>query len=111
FHIGKAIESLSDRKTAEAASSQQYAMTAINNIALLLSEVFDQLQHAMKNAQPGGKGKKQSLSQLRKMQEQLNKNMEQARQQLQQEGPQKSSGNRGQMSEQLAKMARQQQLI
>ena len=45
------------------------------------------------------------------MQEQLNKNMENARQQLQQQGQQKQTGNRGQMSEQFAKMARQQQLI
>src|SRR5690606_12704209 len=111
FNTEKAIENLSDRKITETASNQQYTMMAINNVALLLSEVYEQLQKAMQNAQPGGKGKKQSLSQLRKMQEQLNKNMENARQQLQKEGQVKTSGSRGQMSEQLARMARQQQLI
>jgi hypothetical protein len=46
------------------------------------------------------------------MQEQLNKNMQKARQQMQQEGQKgQSKPGKGQMSEQLAKMAREQQLI
>ena len=114
FNITKALESLSERRTAEANRNQQYAMTAVNNLALMLSEVSEQLQKARKNAQSGGKGKQQSLSQLSKMQEQLNKNMQKAREQMQKAGQQPETGQRqgkGPMSEQLARMAREQQLI
>jgi len=67
----------------------------------------------MQNAQQGGKGKQKSLSQLRQMQEQLNQNMQKARQQMQQQGiqPEKGMQGKGQMSEQMAKMAREQQMI
>ncbi|MEO8793820.1 MAG: hypothetical protein ABI390_00065 [Daejeonella sp.] len=107
------LENLSDRKIPEANRNQQFAMTSINNLALMLSEALDQLQKAQRNAQSGGKGKKkQSLSQLSKMQEQLNKNMQQARQQMQQEGGQgKQSQGKSSMSQSLAKMAREQQMI
>src|SRR5690606_13199344 len=111
YNLNKTVGYLADRRTADAASAQQYDMTAVKNTALLRTGVFEQLQNAMKNAQPGS-GKKQSLAQLRKMQEQLNQNMEKARQELEQgrqgEPRQKAGGD---MSEQLARMARQQQLI
>ncbi|HEY1025225.1 MAG TPA: DUF4175 family protein, partial [Sphingobacteriaceae bacterium] len=114
-NIGQALENLSERRTAQANRNQQFAMTSINNLALMLSEVSEQLQRAMKNAKSGGKGGRQSLSQLSKMQEQLNRNMQRAREQMQKEGMQQNQpGQRqgkGLMSEQLAKMAREQQLI
>ncbi|WP_026897397.1 coiled-coil domain-containing protein [Daejeonella oryzae] len=113
FNVKTALESLADRQTAEANRSQQFAMTSINNLALMLSEALDQLQKAQKNAKSGSKGKKsQSLSQLSKMQDQLNKNMQKARQQMQQEGKNgQARQGKGSMSEQLAKMAREQQMI
>ncbi|MDP3467139.1 MAG: hypothetical protein Q8S11_02320 [Daejeonella sp.] len=115
FNVGKAIESLGERRTAEANRNQQFAMTSINNLALMLSEALEQLQQAQQNGKPGGKGKqKQNLSQLSKMQEQLNKNMQKAREDMQKQRQQKS-GQQGkssrEMSEQLAKMAREQQMI
>ncbi|HQT22112.1 MAG: hypothetical protein B7X86_05370 [Sphingobacteriales bacterium 17-39-43] len=115
FNVGKAIESLGERRTAEANRNQQFAMTSINNLALMLNEALEQLQQAQQNGKPGGKGKqKQNLSQLSKMQEQLNKNMQKAREDMQKQGQQKS-GQQGkssrEMSEQLAKMAREQQMI
>ena len=115
FNVTKAIESLGDRRTAEANRNQQFAMTSINNLALMLNEALEQLQQAQQNAKPGGKGKKkQSLSQLSKMQEALNKNMQKAREQMQQQG-QQAPGKQGNpangMSEQLARMAREQQMI
>jgi hypothetical protein len=120
FNVSKAIESLGERRTAEANRNQQFAMTSINNLALMLNEALDQLQQAQQKGKPGGKGKKkQSLSQLSKMQEQLNKNMQKAREQMQQQGKegQQKPGKQGQgqqgqgMSEQLARMAREQQMI
>ena len=114
LNINSSLENLAERRTAESNRNQQYAMTSINNLALMLSEALDQMQRAQQNAKSGGKGKKQqSLSQLSKMQEQLNKNMQKAREQMQQEGSQGQTkqGKGQQMSEQLAKMAREQQMI
>ncbi|MFA6945095.1 MAG: hypothetical protein WC220_04255 [Pedobacter sp.] len=115
FNVGKAIESLGERRTAEANRNQQFAMTSINNLALMLNEALEQLQQAQQNGKSGGKGRqKQNLSQLSKMQEQLNKNMQKARDEMQKQGQQKGSqqGKSGQgISEQLAKMAREQQMI
>lgn len=119
-NISTALENLAERRTPEANRNQQYAMTSINNLALMLNEALDQMQRAQQNAKSGGKGKKQSLSQLSKMQDQLNKNMQKAREQMQKEGQQgqpkqgqqgQPKPGKGQMSEQLAKMAREQQLI
>jgi hypothetical protein len=66
----------------------------------------------MKNAQSGGKGKpKPGLSELSEMQKQLNKNMQNAKDQMQQQGIKPGQQGSKQMSEQMAKMAQQQQLI
>ncbi|MDR6941990.1 DUF4175 family protein [Mucilaginibacter pocheonensis] len=111
-HIDQALDNLGDRRTAEANRHQQYAMTSMNNLALMLSEALEQLQKMM-NKGGQGKSKNQSVSQLAKMQQQLNQNMQKAREQMQQQGnPGKSQpGSKGNMSEQLARMARQQQMI
>lgn len=121
-----ALVQLTERKVGEANRSQQFALTAVNNLALMLSEALQQLQNAMKNAQSGGKGKpKPGLAQLSQMQKELNKNMQKAREQMQQQGGQQQGqkpgeqGKQGQgqkpggqqMSEQMAKMAQQQQMI
>jgi hypothetical protein len=119
-NIDQALTNLGDRHTGEANRSQQYAMTSMNNLALMLAEALDNVQNSMKNAK-GGKGKKKqpSLSQLSKMQQQLNQNMQKMRDQMQQQGspaPGKQGQQQGKdgqqgMSEQLAKMAREQQQI
>ncbi len=109
-HIDRALENLGDRRTPEANRNQQYAMTSMNNLALMLSEALEQLQKAMKNSKGGGKSKQPSLSQLQKMQQQLNQNMQKMRDQLQKQGNISQSQRSG-MSEQLAKMAREQQMI
>ncbi len=117
-HIDDALDELGDRRTAEAGRNQQYAMTSMNNLALMLSEALDQLQKS-KGSGKSGKGKQQSIAQLAKMQEQLNKNMQKARDQMQQQGNQGgqgknaegNNGKNGNISEQLAKLARQQQEI
>ncbi|NVM64713.1 hypothetical protein FHW88_003002 [Mucilaginibacter sp. SG538B] len=112
-HIDQALEFLGDRRTLEANRNQQYAMTSMNNLALMLSEALEQMQKMMNKGGKGGKGKQQSISQLAKMQQQLNQNMQKAREQMQQQGNQGKGqqGNSGNMSEQFAKMARQQQMI
>ena len=112
FNIGKAIELLGDRRTPEANRAQQFTMTSLNNLALMLNEALEQLQNAMKNSKPGsGKGQKQNMQQLQKMQEQLNKNMQNAREKMQKEGGNMGTVPKGQMSQEFAKMAQQQQMI
>ncbi|RYU89337.1 hypothetical protein EWM62_13470 [Mucilaginibacter terrigena] len=109
--IDQALENLGERKTPEAMRNQQFAMTAMNNLALLLSEALDQLQK-QQNKSGKGKGKQPSLSQLSKMQQQLNQNMQKAREQMQKMGnPQQGKTGQQGMSEQFAKMAREQQMI
>ncbi|RVU01289.1 hypothetical protein EOD41_04800 [Mucilaginibacter limnophilus] len=111
-NIEKALQSMGDRRSHEALRSQQYAMTAMNNLALMLSEALEQLQNAQGGGSGKGKKKQQSAGQLAKMQQQLNQNMQKMREQMKQQGNQGKSGQ-GQngMSEQLARMARQQQMI
>lgn len=111
FNIDKSLENLAERSTAAANKNQQYTMTSINNLSLMLNEALDQLQQMMKNSKGGGKGKnKQSMKQLQQLQEQLNNRMQKAREQLQKSGN-KGTVPKGSMSEEFAKMAQQQQMI
>lgn len=111
--ITSALENLTERKLSEVYKNQQYALTSINNLSLMLSEALQQLQNAMKNAKSGGKGKpKPGMSELSKMQKELSKNMQKAKEQMQQEGATKPSQSKSkQMSESFVKMAQQQQMI
>ncbi|HMI03915.1 MAG TPA: hypothetical protein VK541_15625 [Pedobacter sp.] len=109
FNIDKSLESLGERNTASANRNQQYTMTSVNNLSLMLNEALDQLQNSKKN----GKGKSKSkgnMQQLQQMQEQLNNNMQKAREQMQKSGN-KGTVPKGQMSSEFAKMAQQQQMI
>ena len=109
LNVDKSLENLGERNTSSANRNQQYAMTSINNLSLMLSEALSQLQNAQKNAKGGGKSKG-SMKQLQQMQEQLNKNMQNARQKMQQNGNQ-GKVPKGQMSQEFSKMAQQQQMI
>ncbi len=115
YNITEALVNLTERKTGEANRNQQFALTSINNLSLMLSEALQQLQNAMKKAKGGGQGKQKQpgMSELSKMQQQLNNNMQKAKEQMQQQGgmqPGQRKGNKG-MGEQFAKMAQQQQMI
>ncbi|MDB5009611.1 MAG: hypothetical protein JWQ06_400, partial [Mucilaginibacter sp.] len=110
-HIDQALDNLGDRRTAEANRNQQYAMTSMNNLALMLSDALNNLQNKNNAKNGGGKSKKMSMSQLSQMQQQLNQNMQKAKEQMQQQGGNPSQSQRSSMSEQLAKLAREQQEI
>lgn len=110
-YMTKTMESLGDRRTGEAAGYQQYVMTSVNNLAVMLSEVLDNLQNQQASAGKGkskskSKNQKPSLSMLNKMQQDLNDQMQQMK-----SGMKPGQTPRGQQSEQIAKMARQQQAI
>ncbi len=114
-YMGESVTNIKDRRLNVATSKQQFAMTSMNNLALMLSDVFRQMQQqmAMAMAMPGsgkgkgkGKGKSPGASQR---QQGLNE-------QLKQMGKGKSGQGQGQegqggTSEQLARMAAEQAMI
>lgn len=133
-NMKKSLKEMADRKTPGALTRQQLALTSVNNLALLLSEVVDQMQQQMASmmqgsgscSKPGkgGKGKgKPSASGMKKLQEQLNAQMEKMKNALEkgkQDGGKKPGEKPGQsgmpgspsgMSKELAKMAAQQEAL
>ena len=132
MNMEKAIGAIEERISPEASVREQNAMTSINNLALMLNESLEnmqmQAQQQMKSKsqgsgtckKPGGKGQKPSSSNMRQMQESLNKQIEQMKKMLEQgkqQGGKKPGQKEGQgglipgNSEQLAKMAAEQEAI
>ena len=83
-NMDKALENLGYRNIPSLVNNEQYIMTSLNNLALMLSEVLKNMQEEMKNAKPNpncknpkpGKGKKPSMKEMKEMQEKMNKEME-----------------------------------
>lgn len=117
-------------KNTQSTASQQYAMTSMNNLALMLAESLDNMQQNMKSKasnKPNSKGKpksqcdkpgksgKKNPKNMRELQDALNKEMERLKKEL--EGKEKGStgkpkiGENAQMNEELARMAAQQEMI
>lgn len=161
MNMGKAVSELAERMQSNAQMRMQYSMTSINNLALLLNENLEQMQKQAKEGKPGsgsckkpGKGQKPSskpgdgkpsMANMKQMQQQLNKQLEELKKALEQQGNkpggqkpgnkpgekpggQKPGGQGGMgqqggqngmmpgvqgqgMSEQLAKMAAQQEAL
>ncbi len=161
MNMGKAVAELAERMQSNAQMRMQYSMTSINNLALLLNENLEQMQKQAKEGKPGsgsckkpGKGQKPSskpgdgkpsMANMKQMQQQLNKQLEELKKALEQQGNkpggqkpgnkpgekpggQKPGGQGGMgqqggqngmmpgvqgqgMSEQLAKMAAQQEAL
>ncbi len=99
-----ALEAIKDRKNGLAAGKQQFAMTSINNLALMLNDVLKQMQEQMASQMSGEqmcnkpkKGGKPSMSML---QQSLNQKIRELKQ----------SGKQGrELSESLAELAREQE--
>lgn len=103
-HMESSLEALKERMHPKALSGQQLAMTSMNNLALLLNDVLQQMQQQMADAmgQPQkGKGNQPSMS-LSDLQEELNNKISEL----------KRSGKTGrELSEELAKLASEQEQI
>ncbi len=109
FHMDESVKSIKDRQLAQVTSRQQFAMTSMNNLALMLSDIFRQMQQAMAMAMmmPGASGKEpQSGQSPGEMQQQLNSQMREMG-----KGSQPGEGRGGNRSEQLARMAAEQAAI
>lgn len=107
FYMDESTQQLRDRRLSVAASKQQFAMTSINNLALMLSDVLKNMQQQMNAmAMPGkGKGSKKGSKPgegMGEMQKQLNAQMKQM-----QKGGKTGRG----LSEELSQMAAQQAMI
>jgi hypothetical protein len=116
YQLSKTLAYITERKQAETLQCQQYVLTAINNLALMLSDALQNMQNAMGKGK-SGKGKpKPNMQQLSKMQDELNKNMQNAKQQLDKQGGLKPGDKPGQQqgglgSKAFSEMAQQQQMI
>lgn len=105
-HMESSMTALRERKKGEALSSQQFAMTSMNNLALMLDDVLQQMQQQMADAMSAASGKEQKPGQNMPSLSELQKQLGQRIQQL------KQSGKQGrELSEELAKMAAQQEQI
>jgi hypothetical protein len=125
-NIEQAVKFLENRWTRDANKNQGLAMTSMNNLALMLSETLTKMQDAMKQIPKAGGGggagarQRKTILQLSELQERLNANMQAMRNKMRQAGQQQGGqagkngsqpggpGLGGPMSEQFARMARQQ---
>lgn len=110
-YLDESIENLKARNPSVAAGKQQLAMTSINNLALLLSDILKQMQEQMAdkpNDQPGSSSckkpgkKKPKPGSTGDLQKDLNQQIE---------GLKKGGKGGKEMSQALAKLAAQQQMI
>ena len=115
------------RQNNQAISRQQYTMTSLNTMALLLAESLKNMENQMQSQKGGGRnskknkscsssgscGNKKSKSQsAREMQEQLNQQLQRMREQMGKDGkPQPRQTGQPSMSEQFARSAAQQEAI
>jgi len=108
-YLESAIDFMQERKKGPALGQQQYAMTSMNNLALMLAESLDQMKQSMQmQSEQAGKGTCKnpgqgppSMQEMLQMQQQMNSGMQ---------GKAKKSGLNGKeglnsQSKELARMA------
>jgi hypothetical protein len=103
-YMEESLEMLKERKKAQAIGKQQFSMTSMNNLALLLDDVLTQMQKAMADAMgmPQKKQGQQPTPGLTELQKQLNDKIQDI----------KKSGKSGrELSEELAKLAAEQEQL
>ena len=99
-YFEETVDAIRDRKKGEAVGKQQFVMTSINNLALMLDDVMTQMMNA--SGSGSGKGQDQSIPSLSELQKQLNKKISEL----------KKSGKQGrELSEELANLAAEQERI
>jgi hypothetical protein len=116
-------------RNTSATTRQQYAMTSMNNLALMLAESLNKMEQNMNShskkknggkpmsscSNPGSQGKKQSMQSMRQMQQELNKNIERLQKELDRQRQNQSGkpkiGEGAELNEKLAKSAAQQEMI
>ncbi|MBL0047160.1 MAG: DUF4175 domain-containing protein [Bacteroidetes bacterium] len=126
-NMDKSIKLLAERQSPVAAARQQYVMTSVNNLALLLSEALDQMQQQQQQSKPGsgsckkpGKNSKPSAATMQKLQKEINDQIKKLKEGMDNPNGKKDGKgkdgltgkpqNSGQ-SEQLSKLAAQQEAL
>ena len=121
-NMGYSIDELQERHKSQAGLHQQKSLTAINNLAVLLDEIIQQMQEQQKKknkgdgscSKPGEGNPKPSMGESKKKQEQLAKQIEKMKKGLE-KGQKPGKMNPGQigsgMSGEVAKLAAQQEQI
>ena len=131
-YLKSAKNDLNERRMQTSASGQQFALTSMNNLALMLAESMKEVKEKQQsvNAQcqkckkkgksssscsnPGNNMKSKAQT-AKELQQQLNRQMEALKKQMEQQGKQQGkTGQNGQqpsLSEQFARMAAQQEAI
>lgn len=116
-NMNHALDNLEDRKVNNATTNQQFIMTSVNNLALMLDEAMQQMQQQMaqqmegnQNCSKPGSKPKPGMMGLRQMQQQLNDKMSKM-QGGEKKGKQDGKGKNGSMSKEMAQMAAQQAAI
>ena len=99
------IDVLKEKRVSEAVGKQQFTMTSINNLALLLDDVVQQMQNQMANGSGSKSGNKKNRPQMGGISE-LQKQLSEQISELKQSG---KSGR--QLSEELAKLAAKQEQL
>lgn len=117
-NMERALSFMEERKTNDASEKQQFAMMSANNLALLLSEVLEQMQKQMTKSNPNPSNKMcnkpkslggESLKKMKQMQKALKEQMKSILQGN--KGKQGKNKKGGKQSEEIAKMAAQQEQI
>lgn len=107
-----ALIEMAERRSSKASERQQFAMTAANNLALILSEVLEQMQKDMANmdSKPGdkmcnkpNKSGGQGMKEMKKMQQQVQEQMKNMMK--------GKKSKQGKSSKGLAQLAAQQEMI
>ncbi|WP_421977566.1 DUF4175 family protein [Roseivirga seohaensis] len=98
-----ALDELKEKRINQATGKQQFTMTSINNLALLLDDIVQQMQNQMaSSSNKGNKKNKPMPGGLSELQKQLSEQISEL----------KKSGKSGrQLSEELAKLAAEQQRL
>lgn len=122
-NIESAQSEMQNRRISNASKNQQFALTSMNNLALMLMESMKNMQEQQQKSQskcnksgngscnkPGGTGKSKKTS-ARELQQQLNRQMEAMKKSMEQQNKLGQTGQQQKMSEQFAKMAAQQEAI
>lgn len=99
-YLDETAEAIKERKKGEAIGKQQFTMTTINDLALLLDDVMSQMMNSM--GMGSGQPQNTRVPSMSELQQQLSEKIQQL----------KKSGKSGrQLSEELAKMAAEQERI
>jgi hypothetical protein len=121
-NINESLNNIGERRTAQAMSNQQFTMTSLNNLALMLDQALQQMQQQQKNQGKGGGGgscnnpngqgsgqqkgnqprsgkgsgkgqtPEQSVESIRKMQEELARTLERMKKEMEQKQQGKQEG-------------------